>query len=324
MKFDRVLVLGGSGFIGRHLVAELVRRGMDVTVPTRNRERAKRGLILLPTADAVEADVFGRGVLARLAKGHDAVINLIGILHGRRGRPDERGPNNYGPDFARAHVELPLAALAACRANGIKRLLHMSALGADPAGPSEYLRSKGIGEQSMLAAQDVAVTAFRPSVVFGPEDQLLNRFAELVKWLPVLGVPCPHARFQPVYVGDVAHFMADVLDEPQTFGKRYDLGGPQVYTMRELFEYVARITGHQRLIFGLPDWVARMQAWFLEHSPLPIMSRDNLDSMKVPSVCTPPFPFDIRPTPVEAVAPYYLVPQGPRERLPELRWRARR
>ena len=324
MRLDRVLVLGGSGFIGRHLVAELVRRGIDVTVPTRNRERAKRGLILLPTADVVEADVFGKGVLDRLARRHDAVINLVGILHGRRGRADERGPNNYGPDFARAHVELALAALGACRANGIKRLLHMSALGADPNGPSEYLRSKGIGEQSMLAAQDVAVTVFRPSVVFGPEDQFLNRFAELVKWFPVLGVPFPDARFQPVYVADVAHFMADVLDEPPTFGKRYDLGGPQAYTMRELFEYVARITGHHRIFFGLPDWVARMQAWFLEQSPLPLMSRDNLDSMKVPSVCTPAFPFDIRPTPIESVVPYYLVPQGPRERLPELRWRARR
>ena len=178
MKFDRVLVLGGSGFIGRHLCAELARRGMDVTVPTRQRERAKRGLILLPTVDVVEADIFAKGVLDRLAKGHDAIVNLIGILHGRRGRPDERGPNNYGPDFARAHVELALAALGACRANGIRRLLHMSALGADPNGPSEYLRSKGVGEQSMLAAQDVSVTALRPSVVFGPEDEFLNRSEE--------------------------------------------------------------------------------------------------------------------------------------------------
>jgi uncharacterized protein YbjT (DUF2867 family) len=145
VKLENVLVAGGSGFIGRHLVAALAAQGVRVAVPSRRRERAKH-LILLPTVDVVEADVLAPGVLERLLRGKQAVINLIGILHSRRGRRDERGPNDYGPDFARTHVELPQAIVAACRAQGVKRLLHLSALGAAAAAPSEYLRSKGIGE----------------------------------------------------------------------------------------------------------------------------------------------------------------------------------
>src|SRR5688500_5364856 len=141
MKHSNVLVVGGSGFIGRHLVASLAAAGLRVTVPSRRRERAKH-LIRLRTVDVVDADVMAPGVLDRLCAGKDAVYNLVGILHGRRGRRDERGPNDYGPDFARLHVELPQAIVAACRAHGVRRLLHISALGASPEAPSEYLRSK--------------------------------------------------------------------------------------------------------------------------------------------------------------------------------------
>src|SRR5918995_4193834 len=137
MKFSNVLVVGGSGFIGRHLIASLAAAGIRVTVPSRRRERAKH-LILLPTVDVIEADVMTPGVLERLCEGKQAVCNLAGILHGRRGRRDERGRNDYGPDFARLHVELPQAIVAACRATGLRRLLHVSALNASPGAPSEY------------------------------------------------------------------------------------------------------------------------------------------------------------------------------------------
>jgi uncharacterized protein YbjT (DUF2867 family) len=323
MKHNSVLVVGGSGFLGRHLVAALAARGVKVIVPTRRRERAKH-LILLPTVEVVEADIFAPGVLERLAAGRQAVVNLVGILHGRRGRPDERGPNDYGPDFARVHVELPQALIAACRASGARRLLQVSAIGASPAAPSEYLRSKAFGERAVLAADDLDVTVFRPSIVFGPEDRFLNSFAALLKLLPGMAVPCPDARFQPVYVGDVARAMVAALDDPQTRGKVYELCGPQAYTMKQLVEYVCAATGRRRIIVGLSDRLSYLQARLMEWTPGPMMTRDNYYSMQVPSVCTGSFPFGIRPQPLEAVAPAYLAPSGSRERYPQLRWRARR
>jgi uncharacterized protein YbjT (DUF2867 family) len=323
MKHSNVLVVGGSGFIGRHLVAALAARGVRVTVPTRRRERAKH-LILLPTADVVETDIFAHGTLEKLARGHDAVVNLVGILHGRRGRPDERGPNDYGPDFARVHVELPQAILAACRAGGVRRVLHISALGASPTAPSEYLRSKAIGEEVMLAVDDLDVTAFRPSIVFGPEDKFLNQFAAMLRLLPGLALPCPDARFQPVYVGDVARAMVAALDDGETRGKAYELCGPGAYTMKELVEFVCAVTGRRRIIVGLSDRLSYWQARLMEWTPGPLMSRDNYYSMQVPNVCSGEFPFGIQPRALEAMAPAYLAPNQPRDRYPELRWRARR
>jgi putative NADH-flavin reductase len=168
VKLDNVLVLGGSGFVGRHLVAALAANGIRVTVPSRHRERAKH-LLPLPTVDVVETDIMAPGALEALAGGRQAVINLVGILHG---------------DFERVHAELPRRVVAACRARGVGRLLHMSALGASPGAPSEYLRTKAAGEQAALAATDLAVTAFRPSVIFGPEDAFLNTFAALARDVP--------------------------------------------------------------------------------------------------------------------------------------------
>ena len=327
MKYGNVVVVGGSGFIGRHLVASLAAAGVRVTVPSRRRERAKH-LILLPTVDVVQTDVLAPGALERLCAGKQAVFNLVGILHGRRVQRHQRGPNDYGPDFARVHVELPQAILAACRAAGVRRLLHISALGASPAAPSEYLRSKGIGEQALLAADDLDVTIFRPSVVFGPEDTFLNRFALFAKLLPVIALPCPEARFKPVSVGDVARAMHYALEEPEACGRTYELCGPTVYTMKQLVEFVCTATGRRRLIIGLPDRLSYLQAWMLEHLPGKLMSRDNYLSMKVASVCEAPFPFRLQPHALEAVAPAYLAPSGtamrPRERYPQLRWRARR
>jgi len=322
-RAEDVLVVGGSGFVGRHLVAALAARGARVTVPSRRRERAKH-LVLLPTVEVVEADVNHPGVLARLIPGHDTVINLAGVLHSRRGRRDERGPNDYGPDFARAHVELAQAVVSACRTAGVKRLLHMSALGADPQAPSEYLRSKGIGERAALAAEDLAVTVFRPSVIFGPEDSSLNVFATLARFLPVIVLACPQARFQPVYVGDVVRAFLGALDERESRGKRYELGGPQQYTLRELVEAVCAITGRRRLIVGLGERLSMAQARMLELLPVKLMTRDNVRSMRVPSVCSTPFPFGIEPASLQALAPSWLGPVGPRERYPGLRTHARR
>lgn len=313
------LVVGGSGFVGRHLVGALAARGARVTVPTRRRERAKH-LILLPTVEVLECDVGDEHTLARLAHGRDAVINLTGVLHSRRGR--ERGPNDYGPDFASAHVEMPLALVSACRDAGVKRLLHMSALGASPSAPSEYLRSKGVGERAVLDADDLSTCVFRPSVIFGPDDHFLNLFATLASLSPVLPLACPEARFQPVYVGDVvAAFLAALGKDARG---SYDLGGPKEYTLRELVKYVCRATGRTRLVIGLPDAAAWLQAAVMERLPGPLITRDNLRSMRVPNVTASPLPFGLAPTALEAAAPSWLAPAGPRERYPVLRWRARR
>ena len=327
MKRENILVVGGSGFVGRHLVAALAARGARVTVPTRRRERAKH-LILLPTVDVVEVENLDARALATLAVGRDAVVNLAGVLHSPRARPGEQGHNHYGPAFARTHVELAQAVVAACRQAGVKRLLHMSALGADPKAPSEYLRSKGIGEQAALAADDLAVSVFRPSVIFGPEDRFLNLFARLAAFFPVLPLGCPGARFQPVYVGDVVRSFLAALDDRDSTGKRYDLCGPKEYTLHQLVELVCAITGRRRLVIGLPDALSYLQAWALELLPMQLLTRDNYHSMQVPSVCRScnggAFPFGIHPVLLESAAPSWLAPAGPRERYPKLRWKAKR
>ena len=334
MKRENILVVGGSGFVGRHLVAALAARGARVTVPTRSRERAKH-LILLPTVDVVEVERLDAHSLADLAAGRDAVVNLAGVLNSPRARPGEEGPNHYGPAFAQTHVELAQAVIAACRQAGVKRLLHMSALGADSKGPSEYLRSKGIGEQAVLAADDLEASVFRPSVIFGPEDRFLNLFARLATFFWVLAVGSPDARFQPVFVGDVVRAFLAALDDRAhldgTTGKRYDLCGPKEYTLRELVELVCAITGRRRLVIGLPDALSYLQAWALEILPMQLMTRDNYRSMQVPSVCDCAFPFGIHPVLLEAVAPSWLTPTGSRERVTgsrerfaRLRWKAGR
>ena len=323
MHARNVLVVGGAGFVGRHLVAELAARGVRVTVPARRRERA-RALLPLPTVEVLQADVMAPGVLERLSIGCDAVVNLAGVLHTRRGRPDERGPNDYGPDFARVHVELAQAVVNACRFTGVKRLLHMSALGADPNGPSEYLRSKGIGERVALAADDLAVAVFRPSVIFGAEDRFLNLFADLAQWLPVLALASPEARFQPVWVRDVAAAFVAALDSREAAGRRYGLCGPRQYTLRQLVEAVCAITGRRRLVVGLGPRLSSLQARCMELLPVKLLTRDNLRSMQVPSVCEGPFPFGIEPSALEAVAPAWLAAGGPHGRYPALRRQAGR
>jgi len=313
MEFTNICVIGGSGFVGRHIVHLLCARGARVRVPTRSRERAKP-LIVLPTVEVVEADVHDPEALYRLLEGMDAVINLVGILHEVR-----RG------DFQRTHAELPGKIVEAARAVGVRRLLHMSALHAAPDGPSRYLRSKGEAEQRVRES-GLDWTLFRPSVIFGREDSFLNLFAGLLKALPVVALAKPGARFQPVFVEDVGQAFVQSLDRPETIGQSYDLCGPKVYTLRELVEYVGSLTGHARPIVGLGDTLSYLQAFSMELLPVKLMTRDNLDSMKVDSVCGCDFPavFGFGPTAMEAVVPHYLSDKTPRGRYYRYRGRAHR
>ena len=295
-------------------------------VLTRRRERSKE-LIVLPTVEVVEANIHDPLELNRQLDGMDAVINLVGILHeNTAGRIDK--PRARRGDFQAVHIELPRKVLHACAAAGVKRLLHMSALGADPTASSAYQRSKGIGEALLREAgsthsthenwylngpkfvrgQGLAVTIFRPSVIFGPDDSFLNMFARLLRRLPVLPLANARARFQPVYVEDVARAYVSSLADPATFGQTYDLCGPKAYTLLELVQLVAAISGRRRPIVPLCDKLSYLQALLLEFAPGKLMTRDNYYSMKTDNVCTGPFPplFGIQPTALEGVAAGYL------------------
>jgi len=290
-----ILVLGGSGFVGRHLASQLAGAGRRVIVPTRRRENAKH-LILLPTVDVVEADIHDGVTLEHLVHRAGTVVNLVGILNEKR-----------SGDFARSHVELARKVVGACQATGVNRLLHMSALGADPKGPSRYLATKGEAE-AIVAASGLAWTIFQPSVIFGREDRFLNLFARLERLLPVIALACPQARFQPVFVGDVAGAFMRALPDDATHGQRYPLCGPKIYTLRELVAYVGELTGRRRSILSLGPALSMLQARIMEWLPGPLMSRDNVLSMSKDSVCGCDFParFGIAPAALEAVAPEYL------------------
>ena len=313
MEITTACVLGGSGFIGRHVCHALAAAGYRVRVATRDRERAKEQLILLPTVDVSTVNVHDPGQLAAFVSGADAVINVAGVLH------DGRGDRS----FQAAHVELARKVVAACRSRGVGRLLHLSALAAARDGPSRYLRSKGEGE-AIVRESGLAWTIFRPSVVFGPGDSFLNLFAKVLKFSPVVALACPGARFQPVYVEDVTAACVKGLADLASFGRSYDLCGPRVYTLRELVECVGAVTGRRRWVLGLNDTLSYCQAFAMEFLPVKLMTRDNYYSMKVPNVCSCDFPFGIAPTALEAVAPAYLGSRTPRARYQRLRGQAGR
>jgi uncharacterized protein YbjT (DUF2867 family) len=313
MDITTVCVIGGSGFVGRHVCHQLAARGYRVRVPTRDRERAKE-LILLPTMDAVVADVHDPQQLADVTHGTEAVINLIGVLHDGRAEKS----------FRQAHVELARKVVAACRQHGIRRLLHMSALNAGGNGPSAYLRSKGEAEAVVLES-GLDVTLFRPSVIFGRGDKFLNLFSRLLRWMPVMVLACPGARFQPVFVEDVAAVFVKSLEDLNTFGQRYDLCGPKVYTLQELVEFVGTATGRRRPVIGLNDTLSYLQALAMELLPGKLMTRDNYRSMQLDSVCHCEFPLGIEPAALEAAAPVWLgAANFPRVRYPRFRNRAHR
>lgn len=312
---NNILVLGGSGFLGRVVCEKLVERtgAADERIVVATRRPGRTGdLLTLPTLEVAPCDVHDDAQLGPLLRGRDAVINLVGILHGSEA------------EFQRVHAELPRRLAQACVAAGVRRVVHVSALGAGDTAPSHYLRSKAAGEAA-LRHPSLAATVLRPSVMFGEHDRFMNRFAALQRIFPVMPLACAPARFQPVWVDDVACAISRALDTPASLGETIECVGPKVYTLRELVQLAGSWSGHERPIVALPGALARLQAMLFELLPgAPLLSRDNLDSMRVPSVARGELPqlerFGITPRSLESVMPALLAHRaGPARFQP---WRA--
>lgn len=303
MQQKEICILGGSGFVGSAIVAKLDAAGYLVKVLTRRKESAKH-LILLPNVQVVECNVLDYMALSNAIRGADAVINLLGILHQSR-----------RVSFNLVHQQLPAHLAKICEDLSIKRLIHMSSLRAGKNAPSQYLRSKGAGEVALAAHQDALnITIFKPSIIFGRGDSFINLFASMAKILPAILLAKPNAKFQPIWVEDVASCFVASVENDATFGKTYELAGPKVYTFRELVQTVMTTLQLKRPIIGLNDALSYAQAFMMELLPVKLMSRDNIRSMETDSVSDMPFPtvFNLTPSALETVIPQYLVDQTPR------------
>jgi uncharacterized protein YbjT (DUF2867 family) len=309
MKPQRIVILGGTGFVGSHLVPRLHADGHTITILSRNRE-LHRDLGVLPRASVVTADIYNGDVLRRQLAGADTAINLVGILN-------ERGNNGSG--FRKAHVELAETLIAACQSAGVARLIQMSALRAGE-GESHYLKTRGEAE-SLVKSSPLAWTIFRPSVIFGPNDGLFFRFASLLRITPVLPLARADAKFAPVYVGDVAAAFARAIVHPHTAGHVYELFGPRVITLGDLVRWTAELTGKRRWILPLPDALGFVQAAIGEWLPGKPISRDNFRSLKLDSVGTEDglAALGIVSTPMDVIMPPLLRGENRQRRLDRFR-----
>ena len=277
MYHNKILLLGGSGFIGQQLAFSLANKGCQVTIPCRRPHR-HRGLSVHSNIRVVESNVFDNTQLDHLCQNQNTVINLIGILNERK-----KG------DFRKVHVDFIKELVATCSRNKIKRLLHLSALGADQArGSSLYLRSKGEGENLLhtFGQKDLQVTSFQPSVVFGTNDQFINRFAGILKLCPgFFPLACANSKFAPVYVGDLVARVVSAVDDKKTFGKRYPVCGPEIFTLKEILELIKHSMKLNCRIVPLGDGLSKLQATVLQNLPGKLFTMDNYRSLQTPSVC---------------------------------------
>jgi NADH dehydrogenase len=318
----RIAVLGGTGFVGRALCERLVRAGdggagIGVVVPTRRAAHGNR-VRFLPGVEVRMLDVHDEKALLRALADCDALVNLVAILHGS------------ASEFERVHVALPQRIVRVCHAIGLKRVLHVSALGVagDGSEPSNYLRSKARGE-AVWKASGLDLTLLRPSVIFGAEDKFLNLFAQLQAVLPLMPLAAGDAQFQPVWVDDVAEAVVRCLQRRETIGQTIECAGPEVMTLAEIVRAAGRWSGHPRPVLALPMALGKLQALAMELLPgTPLMSRDNLESTQVPNVASAKLPglesLGIAPTALGAIAPGYLGRTDGRTKLDALRAVARR
>jgi NADH dehydrogenase len=314
-KKMRVVVTGGTGFVGHHLLPELSSRGHECLVLCRNAARS-RELSLIPGVEIRPADIHDVESLGTQLRDADALINLVGILN-------ESGRNGMG--FWNVHVSLVEKLIEACQASGVRRFLQVSALNAGK-GKSYYLSSKGRAEELIRESANLDATIVQPSVIFGDGDAFFNRFASLMKWMPVMPLACPESRMQPVWVGDLVAAMGAMLDDPQSHGKTYVVVGPNSYSLRELVQFTAKTIGRKRMVLGLPDGISRLQGALMDFVPGKPFSSDNYKSLQIDntSVENALWSYGIRPRSLESVVGAYLSGSVHQHHLDSFRERAGR
>ena len=291
-----ICILGGSGFVGRNLINTLSKENHTITVITRDFDKNK-DLAIYPNLKLIQEDVYNEKRMLEVSKSHDVLINLIGILN-------EKGFRGKG--FYLAHSKIARIILNVCKQNRIKRILHMSALNADPGGSSHYLRTKGEAESFLhtYGERFSDVTSFRPSVIFGTEDSFINRFSDLLKFIPfVFPLACAQTRFAPVYVGDLVNFMKDSIDDVSSFNKKIDICGPKIYTLEEIVKIVIDVKGYSTRVIPLNNALSKFQAVMMEFLPGKPFSIDNFNSCLVDSISESGIKFK---TELESVIKQYL------------------
>lgn len=306
----RIVLVGASGFFGEYLLRALTDDQHQCVVLTRNFARRKK-LALMPGVELKQADVHDVAALTGHFTGADAVVSMAGVLN-------ESG--SAGKGFYRVHVELIKNIIEACESTGVSRVLHVSALHAGK-GESYYLKTKGQAEKLLRAAENLDVTIFQPSVIFGKGDDFFNRFATMLQLAPILPLACPNARLQPVFAGDVAEVMQASVDDPMTVGKSYQLAGPKIYTLKQLVQFTARTLGKRRRIIGLPAPLSAAMAKVMGLVPGKPFSWDNYQSLQTDNVSDESgFKyFGIEPRSIDTEVPYYLTGSPHQRRLGSFR-----
>ena len=311
----RIVLVGASGFFGGYLLRALTADQHHCIVLTRAGVR-RSTIDMLPGVELVQADVYDPDMLAKQFANADAVVSMAGILN-------ESGRGGKG--FHKVHVQLVEGIIKACREAGVARLLHLSALHAGK-GSSHYLKTKGEAEELLRSADDLDVSIFQPSVIFGRGDQFFNRFAGMLNFMPVMPLACPKARLQPVFAEDVAAVMAASLEDPMTWGKSYELAGPQSFTLKELVKWTAETMGQNRQVIGLPGPLSATMAAVMDWVPGKPFSWDNYQSLKTDNTSDQNgfAYFGIDPRAIDLVVPDYLTGSVHQRRLQNFRRQPRR
>lgn len=298
MRYKSVCLLGGSGFVGKHIASRLTAKGYHVLILTSRASHCNE-LRVLPNLNIIEIDIHNQSQLNTATANVDMIINLVGILNEKQ---------HNGDGFRRAHIQLVHKIISACHYNKITRLIQMSALNADAShGTSHYLRTKGEAENLIHSfSTDIDVTSFRPSVIFGTDDSFFNRFASILKLSPLIfPLACAQAKFAPIHVEEVAEFFVDAISNKASFGKRIDLCGPETYTLKELVCFTSQQIGRKHWIISLPDSISKLQANLLEYVPGKPFSVDNYNSLKVDSICHQRQLYTARNS-IQSIVPGYL------------------